>query len=99
MVAGTWSHRSDKDEPAGAGRLLALLRVLFAFPALALLASAPLPAATPDLHLVPMCTAEGPRLVRVEGEDPLRPRQDHDHGQMACAHALCPREILPGRKA
>jgi hypothetical protein len=79
-------------------RMVALLRVACAAPAVLMRATAPVAAAMPGLHLVSMCTAEGPRLSLVEGEDPIRPQNRHDQGQMACAHMLCPREILPERK-
>ncbi len=81
-------------------RHIAPLRIALAMPALLMQLTAPLSAAAPGLHLIPMCTAEGPRLVAIGGEDPATPPADHDRqGGMTCAHALCPRELLPGRKA
>ena len=73
-----------------------LVRALPTVPALMLLAAAPMAAAMPRLHLVSMCTAAGPQLVLIEGEDPTRPA---DERRLSCAHALCPREILPSAKA
>ena len=82
----------------GIGRIIALLRAALALPAVLMLATAPLSAAAPG-HLVPMCTAAGPQLVLIGGEDPAAPPADRDQRSgMTCAHALCPREILPGRK-
>ena len=78
----------------------AWLRVAIALPALLVLAAAPVSAAMPGLHLISICTAEGPQLVLLEGPDPASPDRDRlGHMQMACAHALCPRELLPVRKA
>lgn len=73
-----------------------LLRALIAVPALLMLTAAPLAVAMPRLHLVSMCTAEGPQLVLLEGEGPTRPANER---RLSCAHALCPREILPSGKA
>lgn len=81
------------------GRHHALLRCLPALAALLMLTASPLSAAMPHLHLISMCTAEGPQLVLAEGEDPTRPPgDDRSHAQMGCAHALCPRATLPDRK-
>lgn len=74
-------------------------RALPALPALLMLAAAPVAAAMPGVHLVSMCTAQGPRLVLVEGPDPSRPADERHPAQMGCAHAVCPREILPDRQS
>lgn len=74
-------------------------RALLALPALLMLAASPVAAAMPGLHLVSMCTAQGAQLVLVEGPDPTRPADERGPAQMGCAHAVCPREILPDRKA
>ncbi len=79
------------------GRRVAPYRIVLALPALA---AASLPAAAQDLHLVSVCTAEGVRLVALDGGDPGGvPGDERERPQMACAHALCPREILPAGKA
>ncbi len=75
------------------------LRALLAVPAVLMLAASPLSASPSHLLLVPMCTAEGPRLVPLGDDRDRGPDDRRGHGQIACAHALCPRELLPGRKA
>ena len=80
--------------------LIALLRTAPALPAMLMLITSPVWAASPGVHFVSMCTAEGPQLVLIPGEDPVTPPADrHDRMGMSCGHALCPREILPGKKA
>jgi hypothetical protein len=75
-------------------------RLVLALPALAALAGASPPSAAQGLHLVAVCTAEGPRLVALDGGDPAGvPGDGRERAQMACAHALCPREVLPAGKA
>ena len=74
-------------------------RGLLALPALLMLAAAPVAATMPALHLVSMCTSAGARLVLVEGPDPTRPADERHPAMTGCAHALCPREILPDRKS
>lgn len=81
------------------GRTIATFRIVLALPAVLTLATAPLSAAAPGFRLVPMCTAAGPQLVLIGGEDPAAPPADrHQQGGMTCAHALCPRELLAEKK-
>jgi len=82
-----------------ARRRRALCRGALALPAVLTLAASPLRAAAPDVLLIPMCTAEGPQLVPVGGDPASPPGDGSGQSQMGCAHALCPRGILPVVKA
>ncbi|HTU13295.1 MAG TPA: hypothetical protein VMG08_20570 [Allosphingosinicella sp.] len=89
----------DVDPIARTGlRKRRLRRALPVLPALLMLAAAPVAAAMPSLHLVSLCTAEGPRLALLEGPDPAQP-PDGGPDQAGCAHALCPRGLAADRKA
>ena len=66
--------------------------------AVAALAAAPIAAAIPNHQWVPVCTAEGVRLVAFDaGQDD--PDRTPDDGPGGCAHFACPREIRSDGKA
>jgi hypothetical protein len=100
VQTGKGTKRARRAGRKPAGRRIGPCRAAFAFAAPLTLAAAPVAAAAPGGHLISLCTAEGPRLILLEGPDPAAPDRDrHGQAQTGCAHALCPRELLPSGKA
>ena len=73
-------------------------RLLSAAPAVAMLAIGPIAHADTSTHLVPMCSADGPRLLLLPGAPAPPAKQREERQASLCAHATCPREFRLERR-
>lgn len=83
----------------GTIRLRGLATLLLGAPAILGLAAAPA-AAVPRLHLIELCIGGRAGTALLPGPEPSTPSdRRHEQGGTGCAHMLCPRGALAGRKA